>query len=154
MTSYPARYGIASITSTCLVGSLGWEVALRRSEPLGHCWVAWEKPRLLLSSSGTGLLLRETVSREAEVNLPPLEQVEGVGAAGEVDLKKPRDQGSFWGPADSRKEVRQKYSAQSRAGLWGLGRGVTGGGEKDFQRENERNGLFLCGEVEKTPLNL
>lgn len=94
------------------------------------------------------------MSREAEVNLPPLEQVEGVGAAGEVDLKKPRDQGSFWGPADSRKEVRQKYSAQSRAGLWGLGRGVTGGGEKDFQRENERNGLFLCGEVEKTPLNL
>lgn len=64
-----------------------------------------------------------------------------------------RIQGSFWGPADLGKGERQKLHTEV-GGHVGTTMGRDGGRGKGFQRENERNELFQCGEVGKTPLNL
>lgn len=69
------------------------------------------------------------------------------------ELKELRTKGSFWGPADLRKEKRQKL-CESGVGHVGARKGRDGGRGKGFQRQNERDELFQCGEVEKTPLNL
>lgn len=93
------------------------------------------------------------VSRGAEVSFPPLEEVKRGGRQRVSEVKEMRAKGSFWGPADLRKEERQELY-KCRGGRVGARKGRDGGRGKGFQRQNERDELFHCGEVEKTPLNL
>jgi hypothetical protein len=74
------------------------------------------------------------------------------GATGDVHLERAGVKGEILLVHRCKKREESKAYVQSWAGVLGW----EGGGRrgKGFQRGNERNELFQCGEVGKTPLNL